>query len=412
MKKLKKFKKKLYQIKCILLSLLAICLSVFIKRDKKRVAFGAWLGELYIDNSKYLAEYAVNAYPNKKFYWVGMKEVKTSINPKLKFVKKDSFFSMWILLRCKYFFFSQSHEADICGFNVYRKATLCFLDHGNTVKKCGADDPQYLGDLDFNKFPWFRRLCCNIMGRSRKYEYICVSSPENTETYVTGYRFRVDERTKFISSGLPRNEIFYQNINITKTKEKYANLIGFDIEKKVILYLPTFRRKSEKVYSFTELNKEAASKLIEILNRHNAVLLEKNHYVANQYNCNRTLSAEEGVIKVTVPVDLQELLLISDVQISDYSGCFLDYLILDKPIIHFLYDYEEYKNYDSGLYYEAAEFAAGKVAETVDQVLQDLDEILDGNDNYKERRKLVKKRFLAYEHGNASEIILEEVFSR
>ena len=42
----------------------------------------------------------------------------------------------------------------------------------------------------------------------------------------------------------------------------------------------------------------------------------------------------------------------SDILVTDYSSCFFDFLILDRPIIHFLYDYDYYKEKDRGLYYE------------------------------------------------------------
>lgn len=400
------------KIKTVFLSLYSLFLSLFIKRDEKRIAFGSWAGELFIDNSKYLADYALEHYLKKGYvcYWVGNEEIREKIDPRLVFVKRNSVSSITTLLKCKYFFFSQIHTTDICAYNVYRDAILCFLDHGNTIKKCGADDPEYHGQYDVDRFSLIKRMLVKISGSIIPYNYIAVSSSDNIQTYVTGYKHLVSENTKFIKSGLPRNEILFKKDDSLRRelKEKYSRLIGFDLNNRVIMYLPTFRRKTEKVYSFTDLPFDQMERLVLLLKEHDAIILEKNHYVANKYDCNHAESAEY-VIKVDAPVDLQEMLYFTDVQICDYSGCYLDYLILDRPLIHFLYDYVEYRDHDSGLYYDVDEFAAGAVATNVDEVIDDLTDILSSNDSYSAARKNVRDRFLEYEKGKASQIILGEI---
>ena len=53
-------------------------------------------------------------------------------------------------------------------------------------------------------------------------------------------------------------------------------------------------------------------------------------------------------------IDTNELLAITDILISDYSSIFYDYLATDKPVIFYIPDLEEYKNY-RGLYIEPEE---------------------------------------------------------
>ena len=400
------------KIKILVWSLVSLALSFVIRRDDKKIVFGSWFGEMYIDNSKYLAEYAISHYLKQGYtcYWVGKKVIRNRIDPRLHFIELNSITSIIPLLRCKFFFFSQIHTTDICEFNVYRNAILCFLDHGNTIKKCGADDPDYHGQFDVEKFNLVKKTYVKLTGKIISYDYITVSSEENIDTYISAYKHLVSNTTKYIKSGLPRNELLFEcdQKKREELKLKYANLLGFDKEKSIIMYLPTFRRKAEKVYSFTDLPKEQMKQLIDFLKRHNAILLEKNHYVANKYDCNHAESAEY-IIKINVPVDLQEMLCFTDVQICDYSGCYLDYLILNRPLIHFLYDYEEYRDHDSGLYYDVKDFAAGKVVQTVDGVIEELRKIYTKTDNYIADRKRVRDRFLEFEHGNASEIILKEI---
>ena len=105
-------------------------------------------------------------------------------------------------------------------------------------------------------------------------------------------------------------------------------------------------------------------------------------------------------------------MLFADVLISDYSGAFLDYLFLDRPIIHYVYDYDFYKNTDSGLYYEIDEFMSGHVCKDPDSLLAALDEVLSGEDPYQNRRQAVRNSFMEYEKGNASETIVKKVIDK
>lgn len=401
----------LYRIKVLFGSIFALLMHPFIRRNEKNIAFGAWCGELFIDNSMYLLQYAIKNYAPKGYnlYWVGTEAVRGVLPSNVHFIELNAFSSIPTLLKCKYFFFSQVHNSDISAFNVFKGAVLCFLDHGNIVKKCGMDDPGYHGEYDYDSFGPLKRMYFSLTGSDIRYDYIVVSTDENIPTYQTSYAFRIDEHTKYVKSGLPRNEILFDETIRHSVKEKYASLLGFDSEKKTIIYLPTFRRRSEQIFSFTLLPDEERKILYRILDKHNAIILEKNHFAADKFKCNHEQGDNEHVLKVEKPVNIQEMLAFCDIQISDYSGCFLDYLVVDRPIIHFLYDYEEYRDHDSGLYYPKEEFCAGRDVDNTTELFEELDLLLSGIDNYRNRRETVRKHFLTYENGNASSIILKEV---
>ena len=103
------------------------------------------------------------------------------------------------------------------------------------------------------------------------------------------------------------------------------------------------------------------------------------------------------------------MLLFTNILISDYSGAYLDYLLLDRPIIHYVYDYEYYKNVDSGLYYDIEDFSAGFVAYTFEELIESLSSVLEGIDPYKTKREYVKNKYMTYEIGKASDIITKNV---
>lgn len=146
-----------------------------------------------------------------------------------------------------------------------------------------------------------------------------------------------------------------------------------------------------------------------ILNRYNCILIEKSHVAEKNSVKGGTLGS---VFSAPSEMNVQEMMMFADVVISDYSGAFLDYLILDRPVIHFAYDYEYYKNVDSGLYYEIDDFSAGPIAYDFESLLKALDESLGGKDGYEQKRRYVMQKYMGYETGRASEQIVDAVIGR
>lgn len=402
-------------IKDILISCMSWSLSFFVKRDETKIAFGSWCGELYNDNSKYFAEYIMRTHPEYSVYWVGNKTIREELPKECTFVELDSVSSVFSLLKCKYFFFTQMHRPDICRYNVYRGATLCLLDHGNALKKWGLDAVDYNGSLEYKNFSLAKKVYTNVVGENYPYRYMVVSSEKTGNAYRTALAYRMDADTEILQTGLPRNDIFVNHSSgrLDYLKEKYAALLGFSVNKRIVLYLPTYRRKKERVESFVNLEDEKKDKLNKLLQMTNAVLLEKNHFAADKYLVNRNGEACDNIIKVQVPVDVQELLEIADVLISDYSGCILDYVIMERPVILYVYDYDEYRTTDSGLYYDIDEYAAGFVANSFEDVYSELYRLMKENrDEYNEQRKNVRRELATFEDGHASEKLFQAIFSK
>lgn len=394
-------------------SLACLLLSTFIRRNENYIAFGSWCGELYSDNSKYLAEYVKANYPQYKIFWVGRNSIRNDLPKEFTFIELDSFLASLKLLRCKTFFFTQMHRPDLSKYNVYRGATLCLLDHGNALKKWAMDAAGYNGNLEYKNFSCFKKFYTNIVGENHPYQYITVSSRKTAMAYSTALAYRMNHRSKIIETGLPRNDILANRTNngmIEAVKKKYAERIGFSADKKVVLYVPTFRRKTEKVESFAVRDKTEIEKMESLLRETNTILLEKNHFAANKYDVNKQNGESASIIKISVPVDVQEMMEFADVLITDYSSVVLDYLVLDRPTIFYVYDYDEYKNIDSGLYYDINEYASGAVCYSFTEVYKELYMLLhEGEDNYIQKRRKVKSELSTYDDGNASERIVKIV---
>ena len=394
--------------KLLIGSILLILLSFVIRRRKEYVAVGSWGGENYIDNGRYLAEYICKNRKDLKVFWVGTEHTRKEVEEKLapyRFLRINSVSANIALLKCQYMFFTQMHNSDISSYNVFRNATLCYMHHGMPLKKWGKDGLNQMPESE----SWIVGLLKRIIGNSKHYDYFVTSGHKQDISFLTALAHRGCSEDKEIHSGTPRNDMYFcvGQDRVEQEKSRYSSLIPFEKGKKVIMYLPTYRRTSKNI-SFLRLPEEDTLKLNRLLEKHNAVILEKLHLASSD----EAVPQSDSVKHVPSHFNVQELMLFADVLISDYSGAFLDYLFLDRPIVHYVYDYDFYKNTDSGLYYEMDEFMSGHVCKDFDSLLAALDEVLSGADPYRARRQTIKERFMEYERGNASETIVRRVIDQ
>lgn len=92
-------------------------------------------------------------------------------------------------------------------------------------------------------------------------------------------------------------------------------------------------------------------------------------------------------------MDIQELLMDTDLLITDYSSTYIDYLLLDRPMVFYDFDYQDYLRTDREMYYDYDEVTPGYKAETFGQLLDELDLIFQGEDQWREERRRVRDLF-------------------
>ena len=79
----------------------------------------------------------------------------------------------------------------------------------------------------------------------------------------------------------------------------------------------------------------------------------------------------------------------ADIMITDYSSCYIDYLLLDRPMVFFNYDMEHYLENDRTLYFEYDSVTPGPKCKTRDELTEILVQLLSGKDGYKSKRQEV-----------------------
>ena len=166
-----------------------------------------------------------------------------------------------------------------------------------------------------------------------------------------------------LTVGTPRNDILVTETS-KDTLDRIRTQLGITSNKKVMFYAPTFRKDETdmshyltNIDSFIEkLNKETNDEWIVAVRLHPRML-----YLAN------TLNYSENVINASKYSDIQELLLVSDILVTDYSSCIFDFALQYKPGFIYATDLEEFRQ-DRNFYFDI-ENSPFPIAQTEDKLI-------------------------------------------
>lgn len=390
------------------LNVLVYYLSGLVPRSRSRVAFGAWQGHRYADNPRYLYEYLLERRPDLHLIWCGRPTVRglVPVGANARFVDRMSISCIWQLLRAKTIFVSHGYD-DLFPYNLTFRADLVYLGHGLAIKNMGSpasqDGNEGLGRL-------LKRLKQAPVGHS----HYLASSPEHKQKLLLEYSAQNCREDNTLTLGQPRCDVFMteNSRTIESTRSLYEQKYEVPAEKRLVTYLPTFRDNTNNVFSFRDLPEGHALRLQSILDRHEAVLVERSHFVDGVMRPSQRGEKATSVLDLSAArdVDSIDLLLASDLLITDYSSAYLEYLLLDRPVLHFVYDYDEYLTADRGLYFDLGEVGGGPLLRSVEELTDALDEHLSNPELDADRRTRVRDRLLANETGRSREAITRHWF--
>ncbi|MBQ8118080.1 MAG: CDP-glycerol glycerophosphotransferase family protein [Lachnospiraceae bacterium] len=370
-------------------------ISKMIPKKKNRWIFGAWYGRKMSDNPMRVLEYVIENEPQIEAIWISRNPTSYK---NAKIVKRNSLKSIYYILTAEVAFMNQGF-IDFSPVNLLGGCYKVQLWHGVAWKKIVRDS---MGEIVSEKDKKDRRVFDII----NKYDlYI---SPSDLCCEVVKTAFNTDDN-HILKIGQPRNEILFndnaRNINRTDFFESHR------IEEcKIVLYMPTFRDKTEEVFSFGQ--NTISDRIIELEKKYNFVVIEKSHFWSLKRKDNIIDSGLINGVYYENDKTAEYLLSIADILITDYSSCFFDFLITDRPIIHYLYDYDYYSNQDRGLYYPKEYVACGDTPSNLRELFFSIEDNLNNPYKNSEIRKKMRHKFIQYETDNNSEIIVNYVLSK
>ena len=360
--------------------------------------FGEWFGNRCCDNSLFFANYLAEQHPEIPCIWVSKKGTDLSLlNPRIKRVEQGSE-AMGLICNAACIIVNQSTE-DVSSENGFSISgpTIINLWHGIPWKKIGFE--AFKGNSLLIK-AWLYYL---MIRKSTSY-WLSLNA-EFTEVFKKGFGAKEES---IIRAGYPRNMEFYNEEKIAGRRDELLEHLKIperfgSRDVKIITYMPTFRDHKDQAFSFDSIAGDEAFQ--RILGKYNAVIIQKAHFAEH----NKEGKSNSGRIFAENDYPAALLLAATDILITDYSSCFFDYLLLDRPIIHYLYDYDYYRNQDRGLYYPKEEVVCGDAPENVTDLLKSLEANLENPGKDAELRKKRRERFMAYESADSCEKIFRAI---
>jgi CDP-glycerol glycerophosphotransferase (TagB/SpsB family) len=325
-------------------------------RNKKIWLFGGWEGHKYDDNSRFLFEY-VSGKKGVQAIWLSNDK---DVVEKVRKTGRKAFLSSSI--KGKYYSIRAgvavySHGLmDFGHFPLIGGAKIISLWHGVGFKKIYND--KYSGIKLFMK-----RFMDKLY--SWTYRDITFVTSDYVKKQFSGI-FGLKSSSKIMYSGQPRNDIFKQNLQ----KEKVLSKLSLDFSKRVIIYMPTYRGKDMGENAMENIIRTLyeSDRLNEVLEKEKCVFIAKLHPLTPHIDIP---SRENFVILDYGEVDSnQELLGVSDMLITDYSSCCVDFALLNRPIIFYQPDEEDFMKKSEPLYEELLDILHTNRCTTPDELAE------------------------------------------
>lgn len=232
------------------------------------------------------------------------------------------------------------------------------------------------------------------------YSYVTIASEELS--WVFEEAMGISKESGIIAStGISRTDEFFDSNYIEKCYEKLYNAIPQAKGKKIIMYAPTFRGEVAKCTSPDVLD---VKKFAEAFSDE-YILIFKHHQSVKQLP--EIPEEYEGTFAFDMTrgkgMDINELMTVSDICISDYSSLVFEFALFERPIIFYTFDIEEYID-ERGLYYEFDEITPGPMFTTNEEIIDYIKHI----DERFDKQEVIdfKEKFMCCCDGHSSERIL------
>jgi CDP-glycerol glycerophosphotransferase (TagB/SpsB family) len=189
------------------------------------------------------------------------------------------------------------------------------------------------------------------------YDVCLVASQSAAPHYAEAFRQPLE---RFVSRlGIPRTDVLFGEERLARVREAVRRRYGLSDNRRVVLYAPTFRGDSvTDAHATDDLDLRA---LRETLGDDHVLLIRLHPFVRSRTAIGPDLAG--FAIDVSDHPDINELMLVSDVLITDYSSAIYEFALLRRPMVFFAPDYEAYER-ERGFYFDYRTGVPGPIFET------------------------------------------------
>ena len=371
--------------------------------DDKMIFFEAYNGRNYACSPKALYEYMIKnkKFNDYKFVWAfkNINQHKILKNKNTIVVKTNSKEYFKYLSLSKYWIVNS-----LIDVSIKKKKNQIYLQcwHGTPLKKLRYDI-EVKGAV-LNTISEIRKR--NDLD-AIKFDYFISPSKFCTEKFISAFNLKkLGKDNIIVEKGYPRNDYLfnYKKEDIDKIKK----LLKLPKGKKVILYAPTFRDNQHTSgvgytynlgINFDKVQKELSKDYI--------ILFRTHYFVSNSFDFSKY---DKFIYDVSKYDDINELYIISDLLITDYSSVFFDFANLKKPMIFYMYDLDDYKNNLRDFYFDL-NILPGPIVKQEDDLIKEIKNIDNYDELYHDKYIKFNEKFNYLDDGKSTERVVEVIFN-
>ncbi len=349
--------------------------SSLVPKDKQLILFSAWFGEKYIDSSRYQFEYCLNNKLFKPVWYTRNKVLYHSLKESgIPVVYSKSLRSLILQLRAIMFVSS----VQLADFPPYFLGKCIYFDlgHGFPIKESGYEQPDTTQkQIEFD----------TLVQKMIRY-YMCSSSTWVNEITTRSFHLKPEQD---VFCNKPRTDVLFDE-KMRAGKNQIVEQLKNG--KKAIVYMPTQRSLGKVPIQIDKILD--LPKVQSICEEHSCVFLIKKHF----YHRNEVEHLERfpNIFDITnEDIDPEVLTYQADALISDYSAAYIDYLLLDRPIIFYAFDFESYLRHERNMYLKFEDIHAGYKPQTPEALNDALQTICSDwkDDTHKSGRMEIRRQY-------------------
>ncbi|MDO5555813.1 MAG: CDP-glycerol glycerophosphotransferase family protein [Clostridia bacterium] len=338
-------------------------------------------------NPKALYEYIIQNYKEKiNTFWVFYSSEIVNIlkqkNKNINFVifKSEEYYQLFNNIDIIF---------DTNGFLIDEKKShqiYVNLWHGSSPKKKGfLLPPQNFAPQDVE---YYNNMHLNL-------DYVVVPSQFSRLIFSSVFDINVQ---RVVSLGYCRDDYLFN----CDGKKLLKNLFDIDISKynKILCYLPTFRIGCNRTdsyniwdYNLLDLQDYEEEELYKYLEENNYLLLIKKHpseeSIIQIPKSKNVIIIDDEILNKNF-ISIYEILNAVDLLIADYSSVYVEYLLLERPVLFLHKNLEEYKK-KRGIILDNINFwSPGPQITTLQSFKKEIDCLLSDDNYYSQERKTFK----------------------
>ena len=311
-------------------------------------------------NPRYLTEYLLEHHPEMEIWWVFRKGAEPKdMDHRIRTVRFRSWQYLKLMASAEFVVTNARTDPWHIYWHKREKQKYLMLWHGSvSLKQIERDVEHKLGYSYVEKAKRDSKVC----------DLMISASHLNTQLIRRAFWYDGE----ILECGTPRNDVLFQPERHNEFLKRLKERFGVDPASRLVLYAPTFR-SNHSIEPYRINWPKLIPQLASLLKSDNITVLLRLHPNLIGKIDTRSLQNDSRIVDVTRYHDMQELLSISDLLITDYSSSMFDFAMQHRRCLLYAVDVDEY---DRGYYFELDKlpFPLARNEEQLQRIIADFDD--------------------------------------